>query len=182
MDTQLDDKALENSLAEGLAELVPENKPVSQEEFAEVVDGALEAVGGRLLFKIEIGGEGERQHVAAASVGEGEKRFNVLHAEFFGDDHELDAGRIEDAVRERMLWGRELALGSVKPPKRALSLTYCGHTPVREVRQIGSHMFIDTGAFIAEGRLTMVEALTPRRWSVSTLDARAAGSPAFALP
>jgi hypothetical protein len=78
MDTQLDDKALENSLAEGLAELVPENKPVSQEEFAEVVDGALEAVGGRLLFKIEIGGEGERQHVAAASVGEGEKRQFLL--------------------------------------------------------------------------------------------------------
>ncbi len=78
MDTQLDDKALENSLAEGLAELVPENKPVSQEEFAEVVDGALEAVGGRLLFKIEIGAEGARQHVAAASVGDGEKRQFLL--------------------------------------------------------------------------------------------------------
>lgn len=78
MDTQLDDKALENSLAEGLAELATENKPVSQEEFAEVVDGALEAVGGRLLFKIEVGAEGERQHVAAASVGDGEKRQFLL--------------------------------------------------------------------------------------------------------
>jgi hypothetical protein len=78
MDTQLDDKALENSLAEGLAELATENKSVSQEEFAEVVDGALEAVGGRLLFKIEVGGEGDRQHVAAASVGDGEKRQFLL--------------------------------------------------------------------------------------------------------
>ena len=78
MDTQLDDKALENSLAEGLADLVPENKPVSQEEFAEVVDGALEAVGGRLLFKIEVGAEGGRQHVAAASVGDGDKRQFLL--------------------------------------------------------------------------------------------------------
>lgn len=78
MEAQLDDKALETSLAEGLAELVPENKAVSQEEFAEVVDGALEAVGGRLLFKIEIGAQDERQHVAAATVGEGERRQFLL--------------------------------------------------------------------------------------------------------
>ncbi|RQH05684.1 metallophosphoesterase [Paraburkholderia dinghuensis] len=115
-------------------------------------------------------------------VGAGAERFNVLHAEFFGDDNDLDAGRFNDAVRERMLWGRELALGTVKPPKRALSLTYCGHTPVHEVKQIGSQMFIDTGAFIPEGRLTMVEALTTRSWSVSTIDARKAGAADFALP
>lgn len=78
MDAQLDEKALENSLAEGLAELVPEDKAVSQEEFAEVVGGALEAVGGRLLFKMQVGTEGERQHVAAASVGDGEKRQFLL--------------------------------------------------------------------------------------------------------
>jgi hypothetical protein len=78
MDAQLDEKALESSLAEGLAELVPEDKAVSQEEFAEVVDGALEAVGGRLLFKIQVGAENERQHVAAASVGDGEKRQFLL--------------------------------------------------------------------------------------------------------
>jgi serine/threonine protein phosphatase 1 len=115
-------------------------------------------------------------------VGTGEARFNVLHAEFFGDDDDLDAGRFNDTVREQMLWGRELALGGVKPPRRALSLTYCGHTPVREVTQIGSQVFIDTGAFIPEGRLTMVEALTTRRWSVSTIDARQAGASGFALP
>jgi hypothetical protein len=78
MDAQLDEKALESSLAEGLAELVPENKHVSQEEFAEVVDGALEAVGGRLLFKMQVGADGERQHVAAASIGDGERRQFLL--------------------------------------------------------------------------------------------------------
>jgi hypothetical protein len=78
MDAQLDEKALEDSLIEGLAELTPPGKGVSQEEFAEVVAGALEAVGGRLLFKMEIGTEGERQHLAAASVGEGERRQFLL--------------------------------------------------------------------------------------------------------
>jgi len=78
MDAQLDEKALEDSLIEGLAELTPPGKGVSQEEFAEVVAGALEAVGGRLLFKMEIGTEGERRHLAAASVGEGERRQFLL--------------------------------------------------------------------------------------------------------
>lgn len=116
------------------------------------------------------------------TVGEGAARFNVLHAEFFGDDVELDAGQFDTTVRERMLWGRELALNAGVPPHRALSLTYCGHTPVRELRQIGSQMFIDTGAFIPEGRLTLVEAMTPRHWSISVQAARAMGAADMALP
>ncbi|HTH62593.1 MAG TPA: metallophosphoesterase [Paraburkholderia sp.] len=114
-------------------------------------------------------------------VGRGHARFNVLHAEFFGDDAELDAGGFDDAVREQLLWGRELALGrGVAQP--GLSLTYCGHTPMREVKRIGAQEFIDTGAFIAEGRLTIVEALTSRRWSVSVHAARAVFAGSFALP
>jgi serine/threonine protein phosphatase 1 len=123
-----------------------------------------------------------RQLPVARVVGEGAARFNVLHAEFFGDDADLDAGRIDATVRERMLWGRELALGEMEPPQHALSPTYCGHTPMREVRQIGSQIFIDTGAFIPEGRLTMVEALTQRQWSISTRDARQQGAAQIALP
>ena len=69
MDTQLDDKALESTLAESLADLVPDEKTVSEDEFVEVVGGALEAVGGTLLFKMCVQNEGEGQHVAAASVG-----------------------------------------------------------------------------------------------------------------
>jgi serine/threonine protein phosphatase 1 len=120
-------------------------------------------------------------------VGHGAQRFNVLHAEFFGDDEDLDDladTRLSDTVREQILWGREIALGAIKPPKRALGLspTYCGHTPMREVKQIGSQIFIDTGAFVAHGRLTMVEALTTRRWSVSTAEAREKGAAACALP
>jgi serine/threonine protein phosphatase 1 len=123
-----------------------------------------------------------RELPLARTVGEGEARFNVLHAEFFGDDVELDAGQFDAVVRERMLWGRELAFKAGSPPRRALSLTYCGHTPVRELRQIGSQMFIDTGAFIPEGRLTMVEARTSRNWSISLLAARAMGAADMAFP
>ncbi|MER9849971.1 MULTISPECIES: hypothetical protein [unclassified Mesorhizobium] len=88
MDAQLDDKALENTLAESLADLVaadvaqddlvPDAKAVSEDEFVEVVGGALEAVGGTLLFKMCVENEGEAQHVAAASVGDGGNRQFLL--------------------------------------------------------------------------------------------------------
>ncbi|MDR3100084.1 MAG: metallophosphoesterase [Paraburkholderia sp.] len=123
-----------------------------------------------------------RELPLARVVGEGAARFHVLHAEFFGGDAELDAGRFDAEVRERMLWGRELALNAAARPRYALSLTYCGHTPVREPRQIGSQMFIDTGVFIPEGRLTMVEALTPQHWSISVQAARAMGAAGMTLP
>lgn len=77
-DKVLDDKVLEDSLAESLSELVPETATVSEDEFIEVVGGALEAVGGTLLFKMCIENEGEGQHVAAASVGDGDNRQFLL--------------------------------------------------------------------------------------------------------
>ncbi len=77
-DNVLDDGALETSLAESLADLVPDTKTVSEAEFVEVVGGALEAVGGTLLFKLCVPNEGEGQHVAAASVGDGGNRQFLL--------------------------------------------------------------------------------------------------------
>ncbi|MBN3814237.1 metallophosphoesterase [Paraburkholderia sp. Ac-20347] len=97
-------------------------------------------------------------------VGEGDARFNILHAEFRGNDDQLAAGHFEAAVRRRLLWGRDLAF-SVSPSQQALSTTYCGHTTMREVRRIGAHMFIDTGACSPGGKLTLVEAGTSRVWS-----------------
>ena len=116
-------------------------------------------------------------------VGSGPKRFNVLHAEFFGDDDALDAGVFTERVRQQLLWGRELALGSGIAERQAgLSPTYCGHTPMREMGRIGAQIFIDTGAFAATGKLTITEALTPRAWSVSVEQAVAEGARQMSLP
>ncbi|MDR5739135.1 MULTISPECIES: metallophosphoesterase [unclassified Caballeronia] len=116
-------------------------------------------------------------------VGEGARRFNVLHAEFFGSDADLDAAEFADETRSQMLWGRGLALGNADPGlQRGLSPTYCGHTPMRAVRQIGSQIFIDTGAFASEGRLTIVEAGTDERWSVKERWAASEGARELALP
>ncbi|MEI6000289.1 metallophosphoesterase [Paraburkholderia bengalensis] len=116
-------------------------------------------------------------------VGSGSERFNVLHAEFLGTDAELDADHFSDEVRQQLLWGRSLAMGSGDPLSQlGLSLTYCGHTPMRDVQQIGAQVFIDTGAFGLGGKLTMVEARTTRRWSVTNDVARSVGASALALP
>lgn len=78
MDPQIDDEALETALEESLGELTPVAKAVSTEEFAAVVDGALEAVSGKLLFSMCVLNEGADEYVAAASVGDGENRQYLL--------------------------------------------------------------------------------------------------------
>jgi serine/threonine protein phosphatase 1 len=116
-------------------------------------------------------------------VGDGASRFNVLHAEFFGSDADLEVAYFPDDVRHQLLWGRSLMLGSGKASaQRGLSTTYCGHTPTKAIRQIGSQVFIDTGAYIDDGRLTIVEAGTDRRWSVKQGWATAEGARELALP
>lgn len=116
-------------------------------------------------------------------VGSGPRRFNVLHAEFFGDDAALDAGLFTERAHQQLLWGRELALGSGIVERQAgLSPTYCGHTPMREIGRIGAQIFVDTGAFAATGKLTVAEALTARSWSVSVEQAAAEGAAYMSLP
>ncbi len=116
-------------------------------------------------------------------VGEGASRFNVLHAEFFGSDADLDAAQFSDDARNSMLWGRGLALGHAGPARQqGLSPTYCGHTPTRAVERIGAQIFIDTGAFASEGRLTIVQPGTDERWSVKERWAAAEGARELALP
>ena len=55
-----------------------ESHEVSDTDFEEVVRGALEAVGGTLLFKMKVGADNEAHHAAAAAVGLGESRQFLL--------------------------------------------------------------------------------------------------------
>lgn len=103
----------------------------------------------------------------ALIVGSGSDRYNVVHAEFFGSDLDLDQARVmglTDEQKMSLLWGRKLASGHAQPDaQEGLSVTYCGHTPQDQPRQIGSQVFIDTGACFFEGdygpggHLTIVE-------------------------
>ena len=58
--------------------LAPPRHDVSDQDFEEVVRGALESVGGSLLFKMRLAEGGQAQHVAAAAVGSGDARQFLL--------------------------------------------------------------------------------------------------------
>ena len=93
-------------------------------------------------------------------VGSGKERFNVLHAEFFGTDAELDAGEFsaEDVASNCCGDASSRWATATRSGNAAFRSTYCGHTPMRDIQQIGSQVFIDTGAFGPGGKLTIVEA------------------------
>jgi len=100
----------------------------------------------------------------AIAVGTGKNRFNVIHAEFFGSDRDMDAGDYSEVQIESLLWGRELIKGEQKTPSQeGLSLTFCGHSVVDSVTRIGQQVFIDTGCykgFDKGGGLSMIEPRT----------------------
>jgi serine/threonine protein phosphatase 1 len=95
------------------------------------------------------------------TVGAGHNRFNVFHAEFFGDDSALDRPSYSIHVREQLLWGRMLMRNPLKKDlHQGLSTSFCGHTPVKIPEQIGSNVFIDTGCGYPKrtGKLTIARA------------------------
>ena len=109
-------------------------------------------------------------------VGEGDKKFNVLHAEFYGTQSELEEGNYSEGVMNVILWGRSI-LAHPEKAGNSLATTYVGHTPLDKPLAVGPFRFIDTGAFKPHlfsdqsGSLTMVEH-GGNIYSVSIADSR----------
>lgn len=100
------------------------------------------------------------------TVGEGENRFNIVHAELIHQknwntsipltDKMIDDWVFSDDELSMMTWGRTLitAAGPLADMKEGdwshdmdkMSLTFVGHTPVNELVQVQKQMYIDTGA------------------------------------
>ncbi|AMK76539.1 MULTISPECIES: metallophosphoesterase [Methylomonas] len=100
-------------------------------------------------------------------VGDGEKRFHIIHAELSSKGQKtsespvwlntevdvwLDENRVPPRVEDRLIWSRTLMSSQyVKQPnsrlQSGLSPTFCGHTYESRPRQALSHICIDTGAF-----------------------------------
>lgn len=129
------------------------------------------------------------------TVGSGEDRFNIVHAELYhSDDHFsdelIDNGEYSPNDIERMTWGRWLfynrhtrfcqsaCQSASEPPKlqEHLSTTYSGHTilpkPMRALKQIN----LDTGAYQDKetrgdwytGALTIINTRTKQYYSYNT--------------
>jgi serine/threonine protein phosphatase 1 len=103
------------------------------------------------------------------TIGSGSDRINLLHAEYFGTDQDLDAGNYSQKVIQQLLWGRQLITEPSKYRKLSqLSKTYCGHSVVEKPLKIASQIYIDTGAGFIEkgGKLTVVNISENRFYSI----------------
>jgi serine/threonine protein phosphatase 1 len=164
-----------------------------EEAMCEVADGTLpqlawDSIGG--AWARELSHDALAQHAwrvrglpLVRVIGDAPLRYNVLHAEFFGDDAALDAADFDERTRARMLWGRQLIGGGADPRvQRGLSRTYCGHTPVEDIQTVGSQVFVDTGAFARQGRLSLVDAQDGAVYTISTDEAKRRGAAALPWP
>lgn len=105
-------------------------------------------------------------------VGEGDERFNIIHAELIRpdyrvhQDHEMaiwhdkdidawyETQAIPEGVQDRLVWSRIIMEDRVNTLRgvetcQGLSRTFCGHTYREGVRKKLSHICLDTGAFIS---------------------------------
>jgi serine/threonine protein phosphatase 1 len=96
----------------------------------------------------------------AIVVGEGESKYNIVHAEFLGSQAELERGHYTERQKQQMLWGRSLLTmhGSLPPgfEMPQLAPTYVGHSIVPSVLRLGPFRFIDTGMYDG-GQLTLLQ-------------------------
>lgn len=93
-------------------------------------------------------------------------RINLLHAEFFGTDQDLDLGNYSEVSTRQILWGRQLINNPKEfKPLSLMSKTYCGHSVVKTPVKIGAQIYIDTGAgFLNEGGKLTVANLSENRF------------------
>lgn len=119
----------------------------------------------------------------AISVGKDDKRFNVIHAEFYGSDKDLDTSEFDNYIAQQIMWGRTLIRATDESAARAqngLSTTYCGHTVIEQIQQHGQQVYIDTGAFVSywgkadahKHALTIIEPATNFFWRCNSIETR----------
>lgn len=106
------------------------------------------------------------------TVGEGEDRFNIVHAEFKFtpdvSDEDVDNVEFDSYDSEWMIWGRDIINGHPAPHSENLSTTYVGHTPLENIAFIGKQVYID-GGYVFGDKLHLVEHKTKK---VYTLNAK----------
>lgn len=80
------------------------------------------------------------------AVGEGERRFNVLHAEMVGfvTDEQIDNFAFTEYQVQQLLWGRKLTR-SGDLNNHQCSLTFVGHSPCTHPVKVGQQMYLDGG-------------------------------------
>jgi serine/threonine protein phosphatase 1 len=84
-------------------------------------------------------------------------RFGICHAECpVTDWSRIEASEHDESHRRAMLWGRERIHREGVPPVAGVDLTIHGHTVVHSPWLTGNALFIETGMYLPNGRLTLL--------------------------
>lgn len=160
--------------------LTPKSKHVFLHNGGEWVLGQIERDEGSLSNPLTKALSAVRRLPLLLVVGEGTRRFHVVHTDLYQAgkpdevlrDEDIDAlakewGHTDISAlhpedlpyfAKRWLWSRLIMgrLDSERLPERVpgLSPTYCGHTIGTSVRHALSHVCLDTGAFMTEMDVT----------------------------
>jgi len=91
------------------------------------------------------------------------QKFGIVHAELPTKLNDWDAlghmseEEMANTLGESLYWGRKRYSSNklIHPPIENIDRLYVGHTIVDEVMELGNIRYIDTGAFLCDGKLTM---------------------------
>jgi len=86
------------------------------------------------------------------------KPFNIIHAEFFGEQDELEKGEYRPYVFDGLMYGRERINRKIEKDNK-IHTTYCGHSIVKQVGSLGPQVYLDTGCY-STGKLSMINTQT----------------------
>ena len=84
-------------------------------------------------------------------------RFGICHAECpVGDWSIIESGDCSEPAQRAMIWGRDRLHQRDVPPVAGIDLTIHGHTVVPRPFLTGNALFIETGAYLPHGHLTLL--------------------------
>lgn len=85
------------------------------------------------------------------------KRVGICHAEPPVDNWD-DISQVEydEIAGHNMIWGRSRLLSEDRRVVHGVDWVFCGHTPIGGPTILGNTVFIDTGAFLEDGYLTVL--------------------------
>ena len=85
------------------------------------------------------------------------RRVGICHAQPPVDHwSKISAVEADPHSCHELLWSRSRALNRDIRPVEGIDWIFCGHTPMERPTMLGNVMFIDTGVFLTDGQLTML--------------------------
>ncbi|SDL78196.1 serine/threonine protein phosphatase 1 [Modicisalibacter muralis] len=127
-----------------------------------MINGGTWALSQNMAEVKQILGEALRYLPYAREVELSGKRIGMVHAEPPGDWSLIElAGH---AYKQELVWGRSRIKSQDQTPVAGIDAVVVGHTIVAEPAWLGNVLFLDTGAFLPGGKLSLIAGREVLAW------------------